>query len=343
MKEIKVSVCITAYNVEKYIAETLDSILKQRTSFEYEILVGDDYSSDSTREILKKYQKKYPDKIRLHFQNKNVGVCRNDYELINLAQGKYIAWCDGDDYWETNNKLEQQVAILDKSNCFSGVYTAWFDYYEIANKLIKHYPQKLNLNQTDFGKKGIEKLLKGEITGIRFSTLMFRKEIILKFWEEESLEYLKVPHKQNDFFLFCILVNEAPLYLLNEITTVYRIREESLSFTKSKVKRFHYLLAYLHLISYIIIHFSVTKPTTQIVTRRILSSLLLDIFNKIVDRHYLSEIQYLCKKVNYHYSIGETILIYTIQIDNKFLTHITKILINLRLYLQQRFKRKLQN
>ena len=122
-----VSVLVQTYNHEKYISKCLDGILSQRTDFEFEILVGEDESSDSTREICLEYAKRNPEKIRLFLHSRaNVIYVSNNptgrYNLLfNLehANGKYIALCEGDDYWIDNFKLQKQIDFLNKNADFS--------------------------------------------------------------------------------------------------------------------------------------------------------------------------------------------------------------------------------
>lgn len=112
-KNITASVIVLTYNHEKYVAKALDSILAQKTDFPFEILVGDDASADSTPEILQNYQRRYPDIIRLFLHKTNGGATANAYPLFFEAKGDYIATCEGDDFWLTENKLQQQVAFLE--------------------------------------------------------------------------------------------------------------------------------------------------------------------------------------------------------------------------------------
>lgn len=112
MDEIIVSVLCFAYNHEKYIRQAIEGFLMQKTSFGIEILIHDDASTDKTQEIIKEYQEKYPDLVKTVLQTENqyskgIDVCKF---LINIAKGKYIAFCEGDDYWIDERKLEKQVA-----------------------------------------------------------------------------------------------------------------------------------------------------------------------------------------------------------------------------------------
>ena len=118
-----VSVCVQTYQHAPYIKECLDSILMQKTNFEFEIIVGEDNSSDGTREICMEYAKKYPNKIRLLLHHRENNIRINDTPsgrfnfLYNLcsARGKYIALCEGDDFWLDETKLQKQVEYLEKN------------------------------------------------------------------------------------------------------------------------------------------------------------------------------------------------------------------------------------
>lgn len=111
---ILVSVNCTTYNHEHYIAEAIESFLNQITTFKYEILIGEDCSTDNTRKIVEDYAKLYPDKIRLITSPANVGARKNSQRLIQSSKGKYIAECEGDDYWTDPYKLQQQVDYMEK-------------------------------------------------------------------------------------------------------------------------------------------------------------------------------------------------------------------------------------
>ncbi|MCG6368824.1 glycosyltransferase family 2 protein [Vibrio fluvialis] len=113
--EIKVSVCVVTYNQEKYIAECLQSLVDQVTDFPFEIIVGDDCSTDRTRDIVIEFQKKYPDIIKSLLHAKNVGPVENIVATYKYAKGKYIAHMDGDDL-ALPGKLQVQSDVLDKNS-----------------------------------------------------------------------------------------------------------------------------------------------------------------------------------------------------------------------------------
>jgi glycosyltransferase involved in cell wall biosynthesis len=116
---VKVSVCIVTYNHEAFLAEALESVVAQETSFPIEVIVGEDGSADNTRAVLLSYQQKYSDVIKPILQPRNVGVHRNLADVLAGASGEYIAILDGDDYWTNPHKLQKQSDLLDAHPEFS--------------------------------------------------------------------------------------------------------------------------------------------------------------------------------------------------------------------------------
>ena len=127
-----VSVFCTTYNQEKYIGQCLDSMVNQKTSFPYEIIVRDDASTDGTSQIVREYHKKYPDKVIPFIQPENLfqrGLEHISFEkMFKMSRGRYIAICDGDDFWTDENKLQKQVDFMEShpeySMCGHAAYFA---------------------------------------------------------------------------------------------------------------------------------------------------------------------------------------------------------------------------
>jgi len=120
-KKIEVSVICVTYNHEKYIREALDSILMQETDFDFEVLVGEDCSTDGTRDILREYEANYPGHFVMYYRDKNLGATKNEYELFMDAKGKYIAALELDDIWTDPHKLQKQYDFLEKHAEYIGV------------------------------------------------------------------------------------------------------------------------------------------------------------------------------------------------------------------------------
>jgi glycosyltransferase involved in cell wall biosynthesis len=112
-KQPKVSACIIAYNHEKYIREAIEGALMQKLDCSYEIVISEDCSTDNTREIVKKYAEKYPDKIRLYLNEKNLGLIGNWEASLKRSAGEYVAILEGDDFWTDPEKLKKQINFLD--------------------------------------------------------------------------------------------------------------------------------------------------------------------------------------------------------------------------------------
>jgi glycosyltransferase involved in cell wall biosynthesis len=114
MSEPLVSVKMITYNHAPYIAQAIEGVLMQKTSFRFELVIGEDCSTDGTREIVFDYKKRYPEIIRVITSEKNVGARKNSLRTDEACKGKYIALCEGDDYWLRVDKLQMQVDYLEE-------------------------------------------------------------------------------------------------------------------------------------------------------------------------------------------------------------------------------------
>lgn len=116
LNEMMVSVVCATYNHEKYIRDALEGFVNQKTDFPFEVLINDDASTDGTADIIREYEKKYPEIIKPIYQTENQyskGIRITNEILIPQAKGKYIAYCEGDDYWCDENKLQMQADYLE--------------------------------------------------------------------------------------------------------------------------------------------------------------------------------------------------------------------------------------
>lgn len=124
-----VSVCMITYNHEAFISQSIEGVLMQKTNFAFELIIGEDCSTDKTREICFKYKEKYPQKITLLLPESNLGMTKNFISSLNVAAGKYIALCEGDDYWTDPYKLQKQVDFLESNS----EYSCCFHRYDILD------------------------------------------------------------------------------------------------------------------------------------------------------------------------------------------------------------------
>ncbi len=138
-----VSICSITYNHEKFIAETLDGFLMQKTCFPFEVLLNEDCSTDNTANIIREYEKKYPNIIKPIYQKENQyskGLPMNESFNFPRAEGKYIALCEGDDYWADSLKLQKQIDFMQEyNNCSMCFHRAEIKQYNSSLKIEQSY------------------------------------------------------------------------------------------------------------------------------------------------------------------------------------------------------------
>ena len=135
---MKASICIITHNHEQWIADAIDGALMQVADFDFEIVIGEDCSTDGTMEVVQQYQRNHPDKIRVITSSENVGGKANLSRTMEAAQGEYIALCEGDDFWMDQNKLADQVAFLEANPDFAcSVTQAAIEYHGQLDRRFK--------------------------------------------------------------------------------------------------------------------------------------------------------------------------------------------------------------
>lgn len=178
MNNMGVSVLCLTYNQEDYIEQAIKSFLMQKTTFDFEILIHDDASTDGTAEIVRKYEKLYPDKIRAVIQTENQhskGVNITGSFLMPLVRGKYVAVCEGDDFWTDENKLQKQYNYMEqKPECAMCVHDGWLI---SADEKIVFRSKPLSEHECIFG---IEDAIMGLGIKVVTNSFFYRAEI-LKF------------------------------------------------------------------------------------------------------------------------------------------------------------------
>lgn len=224
MSSQTISVCMIAYNHESYIAQAIEGVLMQETDFEIQLVIGEDCSSDNTREIVKKYKDKYSNKITLLLQDRNQGVSKNFLDTLKLCKGKYIALCEGDDYWTDPFKLQKQKNFLDKNNDYNLVCTGYNlkKDKQIYPKIINNKNDLVNANGFDFT---LTDLIHQWIP--KTLTVVFRSRDQNEFYKHD-FKYFRDTH------LVYILLRNSKGYYLNDITGVANIHSEGVHSTQSR-------------------------------------------------------------------------------------------------------------
>lgn len=221
-----VSICVQTFQHVDYIKDCLEGILAQKTTFPFEILLGEDYSTDGTRDICIAYAKEFPNKIKLflHQRENNIKIGENSTGRFNFlynvfsSQGKYIALCEGDDFWTDDYKLQKQVDFLEKNNdygiCFHETKVLWDDSNKsLAVSLNRDFPWN-NMSQ-DRTVYYMADVLKGPFMAT--ASVMIRRELFPdKFpsWINEAYS--------GDITFYAIILGDYKVKYLNEVMAVYR-------------------------------------------------------------------------------------------------------------------------
>lgn len=215
MNDILVSIACITYNHEKYIAEALDSFLMQKVNFKYEILIHDDASTDRTAEIIKSYHEKYPDIIKPILQEENKmskGVKKVNYKYNHCrAKGKYIAICEGDDYWSDSDKLQIQVDYLEKHPECSMCFHASDIIEGSKGKVGEIRPYNKNCISST------EDIILGDGGFIPTNSIVYRKCAM----DNAPNFYIEAP--VGDYPLQIITSSQSYAYYINKAMSVYRI------------------------------------------------------------------------------------------------------------------------
>lgn len=205
-------VCLT-YNHEKYIRDCLDGFVMQQTNFPFQVLIGDDASTDATPAIIREYAKKYPEILKPILREKNIGVKANVRELYSLAKTPYLAICEGDDYWTDPCKLQKQVDFLeshpDFSICFHPVRVHWEDGKE-EDFLFPDEKQRFHKTVLT-----LEDLLKHNF--IQTNSVVYR----FRFFSE-SLDYFPQNIQPADWFMHLLHAQTGKIGFLPDVMGVYR-------------------------------------------------------------------------------------------------------------------------
>ena len=220
-----VSVCMTTYNHEPYIAEAIESVLAQQTSFGVELVVGEDCSTDRTAAICREYAAKYPDRIRLVTSPENVGWRANYRRTFEACRGKYVAYLDGDDWWCDPRKLQMQADLMESDPGCGMCYTRASNYWQASDRTEPDHPD----HYTDFGR------LLCSLTIANCATLA-RRELIARYYDEvrpaEHPEW-----KTDDAPMWLWFSVRSRISYLPDITAVHRRLPDSVSHSTAYRKR----------------------------------------------------------------------------------------------------------
>lgn len=217
-EQCMVSVLCAAFNHEKYIADALESFVTQKTDFPIEILVNDDASTDGTADIIRRYEAKYPGLIKPVYQKENQysqGV--NIYEslFIPRARGKYLAYCEGDDYWTDPEKLRLQVEFMETHP----------EYSACVHNTLRHFcdgsrQDRLFIPAGEDRDLSFAQAVKGMGGAYHTSSLLARRELMTEF---PDFYHIAMAHGFGDYPDALRLLLKGPIRFMERSMSVYRV------------------------------------------------------------------------------------------------------------------------
>ncbi len=224
-----VSIMTITYNHAPFIRDCIQGVLMQKTSFPYEMIIGEDCSTDGTREIVMEYAQKYPEIIKVITSDTNVGVAENATRTSRACRGKYIAMCEGDDYWTDPDKLQKQVDFLeahpDFVMCF---HNTLLTYEDGRPSLLRHLQpwdtcslEELIVNFNDYSPV---------VTAGHTSSLVFKNGMLKKVPAGISKSM------SGDIPLQILLAQYGKAKFINEVMSVHRVHAGGISATHGGIK-----------------------------------------------------------------------------------------------------------
>lgn len=230
MRPYLVSICMITYGHENFIKQAIESVLNQKINFEFELIISNDNSPDETDRIIQLYliKSKFKDKIKYFNHSLNIGAIPNFVFALSQCQGKYIAICEGDDYWIDENKLQSQFDFLESNSKYVSCGSQIYSINGLIDKVITQnnidYIEGKTYSYTDLAL----------VNRIPFVTAFFRNNLT-----PEKLELIKKsPHGDWPTHI-AVAENDSSLYFVSDrITAVYRLHEGGIySMQKNEVKK----------------------------------------------------------------------------------------------------------
>lgn len=333
-----VSVKMITYNHEPYIAQAIEGVLMQETEFPIELIIGEDCSTDRTREIVFEYQKKHPNIIRVITSDHNIGATKNSCRTERACRGKYVAFCEGDDYWHNPKKLQKQVDFLELNTDYGVVHSDYVA-YEVSRK--KRWPTR-KLGALD-DENAYEEIITGKRI-VRTVTVCVRGTILRKAIETSFAELYNLEWPMGDLQRWFEFAKLAKVKYIDEKLATRNMLPESASRSKSNAKLLDFWCRAYEMRLHYLRKYPISKEDTSNVLLSGLSRIMYfayrcrrwDLVRDSYDQLRKKECHLRCSHYLYYYSSCNFfmyVLLYPVILsNNKLLKKIRKILrIKLRL------------
>jgi glycosyltransferase involved in cell wall biosynthesis len=229
VNEAVVSVVMVTYNHEAYVSQAIESILRQETTFAFELVIGEDCSTDRTLQIVRNYEASHPDIIRVVASESNVGATENFNRTVKACRGKYIAFCEGDDYWQAPHKLQVQASFLETHSEFGMVHSEYDVYHMGTGQLIADFSRQRGLrppNEPDI----VQIITDCRVTfRIQTCTVMVRRALHASIVDADAFLHRNSHFLMGDTQLWAEISTRAKIGYLTESLATYRLQDESAS------------------------------------------------------------------------------------------------------------------
>ncbi|HCQ13223.1 glycosyltransferase [Flavobacterium sp.] len=231
---ILVSVVMITYKHEAYIKQAIEGVLMQETAFDYELIISDDCSPDATEQIVKEIINTHPkgNCIKYFRHEKNIGMQKNGAFSLEKGKSKYLAICEGDDYWIDPLKLQKQVDFLETNTDFGLIFTDADLYYQESKKTIKSYDK--TFKRTIPTGYVLNVLVEGN--PYKTCTSLFRHKFIADVFEKNILNRKGFGDKS----LWLHIASKSKVAYISDSTSVYRILDSSASHFRSIEQAEHF-------------------------------------------------------------------------------------------------------
>ena len=269
IRPVLVTVKCLVYNHEAYIRQCLEGFVMQKTNFRFEVIVHDDASTDGSAGIICEYAEKYPDIIKPILETENQ-YSKHDGSIARIlnehTHGKYIAICEGDDYWIDSLKLQKQVDFLEKHSEYVLSHTSIKYYYQSQHFFISSKDIEIN---SKIQEKGY--ILREDILSsyrIQTASVVYRRNLLEKIQESDPFLYKSGYFLMGDTPLWYGLLQKGKIHFLQEVTTVYRKNNGSVTGHKNLKKYYRFILSMAELRLYLALRDNLSKSFILIAQKR---------------------------------------------------------------------------
>ena len=233
-KDPIISVLMLTYNHDKFVSQAIEGIINQKTIYSFELVIGEDCSTDVTRQIVLDYQKKYPHIIRVITSDKNVGIVRNNIRTENSCRGKYIALCEGDDYWFDFTKIQKQVTFMEDNPDVGLIHSDVDQLINDTGVVIRNF-NKTNGVDYSFCFDVFTAILVGQYS-IHTCSVCAKRKLFVDAIRDVDLAR-EAETNMGDLQRWLYIAKNSKIHYINESYAVRRVLTDSASFISDKIKR----------------------------------------------------------------------------------------------------------